>query len=302
LEHRESSVGSALPEDGRRAGTEPSWIATRQRNIAVLGGARYRFTAWVRAENVRGYAGWYLHLGNSENPMLQSPMLPAGDGTFDWRQVSLEFAVPVEANRLSLGTVLRGTGTAWFDNARLERLSDGALRVTVGAVESISVEQHNQARRGWPTTTAARSGRTAPWSAWFTRTRPARRAWLPVDLRPVRARNRGRLDVRSLRVIGSEGVLPHRILGDQLLLETRLAPRSVQDYHVYFSATVPAGPTGADDAARAGAIPGNLVRNGDFEAGRSVAMAGRLPAATGARMDLGSEPMLRAASRLGERC
>jgi hypothetical protein len=280
----EVSWSTENPQSGRRClktvvapDAQPSWIATRQRNIAVLGGARYRFTAWVRAENVRGYAGWYLHLGNSENPMLQSPMLPAGDGTFDWRQVSLEFAVPVEANRLSLGTVLRGTGTAWFDNARLERLSDGALRVTVGAVESISVEQHKPA----PTWLADDDGspigsHRAVVRMVHTDPTSMRRAWLPVDLRPVRARNRGRLDVRSLRVVGSEGVLPHRILGDQLLLETRLAPRSVQDYHVYFSETVPAGPTGADDAAAPAAIPGNLVRNGDFE-GPDDPLAGWTP-------------------------
>ena len=248
---------------------EPSWIASRQRNIAVMGGARYRFTAWVRAEDVRGYAGWYLHLGNAENPMLQSPMLPAGDGTFDWQQVSLEFAVPVAANRLSLGTVLRGTGTAWFDNARLERLSEGVIRVTAGAIESISLEQRQPAAT-WQVDddgSPLGSHRAVVRMMHMDQTN-SQRAWLPVDLRPLRARNRGKLDVRSLRVIGCEGAVPHRILGDQLLFETRLAPRSVQDYHLYFSEKGVARATSADDADTPAEIPGNLVRNGDFEAGQ----------------------------------
>jgi hypothetical protein len=269
-----ASWSSENPQSGQRClktvvapGAEPSWISTRQRNIAVIGGARYRVTAWVRAENVRGYAGWYLHLGNSQNPMLQSPMLPAGDGTYEWKQVALEFTVPTDADRLSLGTVLRGTGTAWFDNARLQRLSEGAILVSVGSPESIALD-HRRAPAEWP---AADSGvpvaaRRAVVQMVHAGTTSLQHAWTPVDLRVLRARHRGRLDTQSLQVIGSDGPLRHLVLGDQLLFETKLAPRSVQTCHVYFSgsAASDSSSTTADGADAPPRLPGNLVRNGDF--------------------------------------
>ena len=89
------------PQSGKRclksvvaAGAEPTWIATRQEGIRIKGGARYVLTAWVRGQDVSGQAGWYIHLGNRENPMLVSPMLNAGQGTFDWKQVSARFTAP----------------------------------------------------------------------------------------------------------------------------------------------------------------------------------------------------------------
>ncbi len=144
-QHR-ASWSTEHPQSGRRClktvvadGAEPTWIATRQGNIAIAGGAKYRLQAWVKAQDVRGSCGWYIHVGNEQQPMLTSPMLSAGDGTFDWKQVATEFTAPAEADRVSLGTVLRGTGTAWFDNASLQCLSPGAVRTEVLPVETISI-------------------------------------------------------------------------------------------------------------------------------------------------------------------
>lgn len=271
---------SERPQSGQRClktvvapGAEPSWIATRQRNIAVIGGARYRVTAWVRAENVQGYAGWYLHLGNSQNPMLQSPMLPAGEGTFDWKQVSLEITVPDGADRLSLGTVLRGTGTAWFDNVRLQRLSEGAVQVSIGSPESIELD-HQQPPAEWPAAVGGDHGasRRAVVQTVHAGATGFETAWTPVDLRILGARHRGQLDTRSLRVIGSGGPHRHRVLGDQLLFESKLAPRSVQTCHVYFSgaATNESSSNTADSGDGPPDIPGNLVRHGDFEGSPSL--------------------------------
>jgi hypothetical protein len=135
------------PQSGARClktvvekGAEPTWIATRQGGIAVVGGARYRMRAWVRGKNVRGFAGWYLHVGNAQQPMMTAPMLTAGEGTFDWRRVEAEFTVPGAADEVSLGTVLRGTGTAWFDNISFQRLSPGKIRTEVSGVETMRLD------------------------------------------------------------------------------------------------------------------------------------------------------------------
>ena len=122
-------------------GADKSWIAARQGGVQVQPGLRYRFSAWTKAQNVKGNCGWYVHVGNAKQYMIASPMLNAGSGTFDWRQTSVEFTVPAEADQISFGTVLYGTGTAWYDDCLLELVADqGQESVSgspyrVGAVE-----------------------------------------------------------------------------------------------------------------------------------------------------------------------
>ncbi|MDO4628072.1 MAG: DUF4091 domain-containing protein [Planctomycetia bacterium] len=126
-------------------GAELSWIGARQNGIAVKAGERYRLTGWTKAENVEGYAGWFYHVGNDKKPMLGSGMLYAGDGTYDWKRTEQEFTVPEGAVRVTVGTVLRGTGTAWADDVKLELLSEEGQEVdvpcTVGEVESFPLSE-----------------------------------------------------------------------------------------------------------------------------------------------------------------
>ncbi|MBQ8363015.1 MAG: hypothetical protein IJX36_03675, partial [Thermoguttaceae bacterium] len=106
-------------------GAEPSWLAARQGGVAVEPGRKYRFTGRVRGENVRGTVGWYLHLGNEEKPMIAAPLLGFSDKTeFGWTELSEVYSVPADANRLEFGTVLRGTGTAWFDAVEIELVEE----------------------------------------------------------------------------------------------------------------------------------------------------------------------------------
>ena len=106
-------------------GAEPSWIAARQGGVAVEPGRKYRFTGRVRGENVRGTIGWYLHIGNEENPMISAPLLGFNDKTdLGWTELSQVYSVPADANRLEFGTVLRGTGTAWFDAVEIELVEE----------------------------------------------------------------------------------------------------------------------------------------------------------------------------------
>lgn len=103
---------------------EPTWISTRQTGIRVFPNTKYRFRGYVRAQNVKGSVGWYVHAGNAEQPLIISPMATVDGGDFDWREVSVEFTTPTNADRISVGTVLYGTGTAWFDDARIEQVNN----------------------------------------------------------------------------------------------------------------------------------------------------------------------------------
>lgn len=129
-------------------GSKPSWIATRQTGVAVVPGVRYRFRAWVRAENVEGYAGWYIHVGNAENPMMIAPTISGGGGTYDWKQVEAEFTAPEGATTASLGTVLWGTGRAWFDDVEWE-MDPQACEVVIHSPESSALAEVDETQ-AWP--------------------------------------------------------------------------------------------------------------------------------------------------------
>ncbi len=146
-ERRMEWVGES-PHGGRRcvktvvaAGAAPSWIAARQRELAVIPGARYKLTCWVKAANVVGRAGWYVHVATPDNPMKVGPLASAGEGTYDWRPLTIEFTAPPDAVSMAHGTVLYGTGTAWFDDVAIECLDPlkQDTRTAVGQPERLTL-------------------------------------------------------------------------------------------------------------------------------------------------------------------
>lgn len=134
-------------------GVARSWIAARQYRVALEPKGKYRFEAWVRGRNVKGTCGWYLHIGNAENSMVAGPMLDAKkQGDFDWTKLSVDFDVPEKCDVLEFGTVLYGTGIAWYDSASLTKLDadgtpaavqteSGSYGVKVGAEETLEVPE-----------------------------------------------------------------------------------------------------------------------------------------------------------------
>lgn len=270
------------PHSGQRClktivagGAEPTWIATRQRGIHVIGGQRYRLTAWVRAKDVEGYAGWYVHVGNEDDPMIIGPMARAGDGTFDWTQVSLEFDAPEEANQASLGTVLRGTGAAWFDDVALEAIG-GEVRLTATAGQAERLELRE-------------IGAEAPWAdagerpyrmpVTVTNLSPEERSNLlvHVDTTPVLGRLAGRVNPDSMMIATGPQRSPS-YLGDlrshdgALLFQADVPARSISTFHLYFSDDPQATFEPTESYADLLHGEANMARNPSFEEG------GELPA------------------------
>ncbi|MBN2312136.1 MAG: DUF4091 domain-containing protein, partial [Candidatus Hydrogenedentes bacterium] len=102
----------------------------------------------VKGEGVEGRAGWFIHV-HGDRPLLIN-RAEAADGTFDWREVAIEFEVPESGTSVSCGTLLHGTGRAWFDDARLDVLGgDRALsvRVTGGQRRELDVMEGDA---DWP--------------------------------------------------------------------------------------------------------------------------------------------------------
>ena len=104
-------------------GAEPTWVKYTQGGMPVCPGRRYRFSGWTKAQDVEGSAGWYIHVNGVRPQMVNRS--DTASGTFEWRQMSVEFDIPEGARVLACGTILRGTGTAWYDDARLELIGGG---------------------------------------------------------------------------------------------------------------------------------------------------------------------------------
>ncbi len=299
-------------------GAEPTWISTRQHGIGITGGARYVFRAWVRAEGVKGSVGWYVHVGNAKKPLSISPMATLPGGTFDWREVAIEFTAPADADRADLGTVLRGTGAAWFDDASLECLDAGALRASASAPERRPELRETGGAAPWP---AGPDG--AAWT-WRFPVRvsnpgdaPLDAGLLAVDLAGPLARLHGRADSDAILVMDGGRALPFNRLGTIVLFPATIEARSRRTFHVHFrpggARTSTAGPSVREYAANP-ALPGgetreavtgvarteyerllnsaaNLAKNPSFESGPAVpdAWTGAEPRGGTSGVDMAAE-------------
>ena len=296
------------PRSGRRClktvvapNAEVTWIATRQRGVHIVGGARYRLTGWVKAQEVKGFAGWYIHVGDQAKPMMISPMLNAGDGTFDWRKVSTEFTAPADADRADLGTVLRGTGTAWFDDVHLECLTEQPLSARPLARERLDL-------REIVTDGSWYDDKPNDDRHWDYRipvlvrqlSKSAERHCLAeVDLTRVSARLRGKLNRTAIRVTDGAALVQHYLLDDWLLFETSVPPQSERTYFVYLSDNSQMDVQAGADYEGLLNSHRNLVSNPSFEQGD------KLPAdwqgAEGSK-PAGTVMQLAAGARFGKRC
>ena len=269
-------------------GAKPTWVKWMQRNIPLRPGAKYRIRAWVKSDGVKGRVGWFIHV-NGERPQMINRSLRIDPAPGGWQEVDTQFVCPQGANDLTIGTLLHGTGVAFFDDASLEALTEAAsLEVIVGKQEALELAELTAPAK-WQLRSSDWRCRT-PVRTMNTSNEPMRNVVVRAALTRaiVLAQRYG--PVTALRVIGPEGkLLPHvsmrdprRVLeqavgggqvasevsaGDSVLFVADIPARSVCDFHVYFSSAkdVSAGETMAiTSLIRSKA---NLVRNADFEAG-----------------------------------
>lgn len=147
-QHRQT-WDAAMAHTGQRsmridvdAGAAPTWVGTRQTNLAARPGVRYRLSGWIRGENITGRVGWFVHVSATGEPLaLNNVFTYDAGGTFDWREVSHEFVAPAGSTAMTIGTVLYGTGTAWHDDLSVEELDPPTvtLSATAGPVERLGL-------------------------------------------------------------------------------------------------------------------------------------------------------------------
>ncbi|HJN13860.1 MAG TPA: DUF4091 domain-containing protein, partial [Armatimonadota bacterium] len=249
-------------------GSEATWVKYTQGPIPVTPGGSYRLTAWVKGEDIVGNAGWYVHV-DGEQPQVVN-MHQAWDGTFDWREVSLEFTVPENGQIFSCGTLLNGTGTAWYDDAAFETVGGVGPEVAVGEVERRELERIEPGQ---------------PWAAgeeWTWRTpivarnfgdRERENVLLSVNMhrpRTLLAKHAGwRYDL-AVRIIDPQrdGVLPCTWVGGTMMVATDLPALSEKVLMVYWSPVEkPSGASVRMDLAELGAAGHSPVLNASMEEG-----------------------------------
>jgi len=220
-------------------------------------------------------------------------MLSAGGGTYDWKEVKLDFTAPADADRADLGTVLWGTGTAWFDDVTLEPLEPvRQLHAKVLPKERLDVRKVGASTSWWIGPDVLHRPNTRLALQVLNLTAEARGGFVSVPAAATVRLHRYPTGGRGVAVVTGGRRVPHYRMGDTVLFEATVPAKSVATmylYPVHASGHKPKVQSQAVEYAPNPAVPGgmnrktetmepaeyaallgsqrNLVRNASFEKG-----------------------------------
>ena len=271
------------------ADAEKSWFGFVRADFSVVPGARCTIRVRVRAENVKGDAGWYVHVGDDKNAQRINRVARTGDGTFDWKEQVITFTVPEGATRMQTGSVLYGTGTAWYDAFSFETDKQPPQAAALaGAVERLSLNEQGADADWLPSARRSRPNRLRRLLSPLIPCKDSRPEWLyrlPVrvtNLRDEPAANllaaadlntaaRGIAAPKFRLTLNGETVEACR-LGDRLLFTCSPAARTAVTYYLYVGDTgakAASGPEKPAASALGSDIPSDQIladRAGDADA------------------------------------
>jgi len=257
-------------------GAQPTWISTRQQGIHIVPGAAYVVRAWVKASSVVGDVGWYVHVGNTANPMLINQVLTGGEGSYDWKELSFAFTAPAEADRANLGTVLYGTGEAWFDDVSLDCSSPPIVTAFASPPETLTLTELGDSSVWYDADPGddIRWDYRMPVKAINVSDSAVTGTLVQADIGPVLTRFGSRLNRDSIRVADGgdpsaslrAGLVPSYQLGTSVCFRADMPARTAHTYFIYFSTDTSASPRGTVGYEGLLNSVYNLVQNPSFEA------------------------------------
>jgi hypothetical protein len=212
-----------------------TWFQWRQHGIPIVPGVKYELRGWVRCEKVKGQAGWYVH-ADGDRPMLVNQTGATDGGTHGWKEVRARFTAPPSARVATIGTLLYGTGRAWFDDVALASETEGPqLRVVAGPVERLSlapprVAAGAQFSAAWPVRAVVSAVNVSP--------EPLEATAILVDLSPALGRwlrIQPGADVRLIDAASGTELPVAMRSGNNLFFSATLPPRSISEFHVYLN-------------------------------------------------------------------
>lgn len=277
--HRLDWVGES-PHSGTRCtrtivapGAEATWVQWKQEAISVEPKTQYRLTAWVKAKDIQGSAGWYVHV-HAQQPMVVNQLANAGAGSYDWRMVTIDFQTPDNATTATVGTVLHGTGTAWFDDAALQRMAGTAsIRLSRAQSEQRRIQEAPEdskwrlPRDRWPGRIIVHATNPDAEPADHVVVSADIHRWIRLIAPPGQTVRTTVIDPTVSLGGKNDGTLLSTLLDKRLLFVASIPPQTRKAFHVYLlpSPEVPDG----DRTAYSKLVlsPANRVKNPSFEDG-----------------------------------
>lgn len=239
------------------AGAEPNWVGVTHLVSSVSPGATYRLRAWTKASGVQGSSGWFVHAGKPSQGQILNKTLSAGSGTFDWKEIVTEFAAPADATYLVIGTILRGSGTAWFDDCALEQIDGAAVSAHCGAVETLDLARRGE-HTAWPDDPALTQALDL---------RIANASASPLDPVLVRLHLGGGARVpahpREAQLRFEDRSLPFFLVGQTLLFPHAIPARTLDTCRFFFSPARAA-------AASQGELRADAILPSDYAPGEAI--------------------------------
>jgi hypothetical protein len=88
-------------------------------------GKRLRMTAWLKTENVTGWAGIWMRIDGPNRKSLGFDNMQERPlkGTLDWKRYAIVLDVPEESIHVAFGVMLNGNGQIWADDVCFETVS-----------------------------------------------------------------------------------------------------------------------------------------------------------------------------------
>jgi len=97
-------------------------VATASFPVSAAAGRQVRFSGYIKTAGVAdGYAGLWWRVDGASGFLAFDNMDGRGaTGTTDWKEYSIELPVAADAKNIKFGALFPGSGTAWFDDFRVE--------------------------------------------------------------------------------------------------------------------------------------------------------------------------------------
>lgn len=93
-------------------------------------GKRLRFTAFIKSENVRDWAGLWMRVdGKDTEPLAMDNMQNRPiKNTNNWQSYSVVLDIKEEALGIAFGVLLSGEGCVWLDSIRFDEVDEKSLQ------------------------------------------------------------------------------------------------------------------------------------------------------------------------------
>jgi hypothetical protein len=137
----EAGIDRAMARSGRASGTVKSKAPTptdtgtlmqvfKTDGVHDYRGQRIRMSAYVKAEEVEGWAALWVRVGGSKYQVSYFDRRQPGvifstaEGTTDWERRAITLHVPENGDSIAFGISLEGTGQVWLDDVQFEVVYD----------------------------------------------------------------------------------------------------------------------------------------------------------------------------------